>query len=171
MTDLRSEIPKRAFLNAEITQEMVKTSAFSECLKMVQQKYDLQEYQFLNPAYVISLLYCLLVVPKEIWLKGDPHHPIYLEIGKRNPLKYFKLEVPIDTGDRFFRSPVYSLLRGLRNSVAHARFAVDQDMTFTFWDQRNENAPEHFRVSISADSLMAFLSQVGSLLANLPALG
>lgn len=167
MSDLRNEIPKRAYLNAEIVQEVMNTPAFDKCLQVVKQKYGLLDYQFMNQAYITSLLYCLLVVPKEVWLKTYPDHPVYSEIEKRNLASCFVLEIPTDNNDKFFQSPIFSLIRGLRNSIAHARFAVDQDMKFTFWDQHNDSAPQHFRVSISIDNLSLFLSEVGALLANL----
>jgi hypothetical protein len=164
MTELRNEIPKRAFINAEIVQRVATTQAFRDALKAIQQKYSILEYQFMNQAYVVSLLYCLLVVPKELWLGREKEHGIYQELDRRQPVKYFDLEI---TNDGFTRDPVYSLIHGLRNSIAHARFSIDNSLKFTFWDQRPGQSAPHFRVAASASDLMAFLSEVGSLLANL----
>src|SRR4030043_339490 len=70
--DLRLEIPARAFLNAQIIQEVRDKSEFKQAIKTVittghYKNQGLTEYEFQNPAYVVSLLYCLIVVPNELW--------------------------------------------------------------------------------------------------------
>jgi hypothetical protein len=113
----------------------------------------------MNPAYVASLLYCLLVVPRQLFVEGneifwDSHVPPAM-IGSHFVIKTAAPEI-LEKSSQF--------LRRLRNSVAHARFEVDEDLMFVFRDGRNV---VDFEVQASADHLMAFLSDVGSKLVNL----
>jgi hypothetical protein len=164
MMNLRDEIPKRASMNAEIVQHVITTQVFGEAIEAIQQKYGIQEYQFMNQAYVVSLLYCLLVVPKELWLGKERKQGIYQELDKWEPLRNFDLEI---TNHEFAQDPTYHLIHGLRNSIAHARFSVNNSLQFTFWDQRPGASAPHFQVTASSSNLMAFPSEIGSLLANL----
>ncbi len=118
---------------------------------------------FINPAYVASLLYCLIVVPKEVWVLGESH-AIYDRIDKTWLLGLFDIE---KSERRFGDGPVFSLLRHLRNAVSHANFSVAADGRFTFWDQKGKAADPYFRASVSLASLQEFLSKVGALFANL----
>lgn len=68
--NLRDEIPPRAFINAEIMQQIRDTATFTNAIKKICRKYNIPDYQFENPAYIISLLYCLIVIPKEQFLKN-----------------------------------------------------------------------------------------------------
>jgi hypothetical protein len=171
MTDLREEIPQRAYINAEIIQVALNTLTFRESIDAVKRKYQLQEYDFVNPAYIISLLYCLLVVPREVWLKNEPDQTIYEEVKKCASLRYFVITNPENHDGLLVGYSVHSFLKHLRNSVAHARFSIDREMVFTFSDQENKKDEQQFRVSISARNLMEFLSEVGAILANIRSRG
>lgn len=65
----KSEIPKRAFINAQIIQKVCNTNNWQDALTSVSLEYKLESYNFINQAYLVSLMYCLLVVPKEVWPK------------------------------------------------------------------------------------------------------
>ena len=161
MTDLREEIPQRAYINAEILQLATDTPAFRESINIVKGKYRLQEYDFMNPAYIISLLYCLLVVPREIWLKNGSNRIIYSEVGKCDSIRNFTIIIP----ENYNGLSVDEFLKHMRNSISHARFSIDQEMVFTFSDQFNNK--ESFMASISAKDLMKFISEIGAILANI----
>ena len=164
--NLRFEIPARAFINAQIIQNVRKTPDFLSAVNSVVDIYKqqgLEEYQFENPAYVASLLYCLIVVPKELWA-CSPDSPIYDEIRKLNIVPLFRINI---TSPKFDSDPAFGLILCLRNSVAHANYSVDSDMNFTFWNTPSSKKKDKtWEAFISAQSLMDFLSKVGSLLAN-----
>ena len=69
MTDLKKEIPQRAFINALILQSAEHTGDFRQAMQEITKKNGLSDYVYENPAYIVSLLYCLIVVPKEIFLQ------------------------------------------------------------------------------------------------------
>ena len=163
MNNLTQEIPQRAFINAQIVQEAIKTPGFQKAIKKFERHYSLGKYEFINPAYVVSLLYCLLVVPRELWVK-DENHQIYTKLSKSGFVDLFTIEYK-ENG--FNNAPEYNLLRSLRNSISHARFEVDHENNFIFWDKRSENTKPHIKVSISISNLERCLSVFGSMLANL----
>ncbi len=159
---LTEEIPQRAFINAQIVQEAQKSGNWSDAVKSICKRYELKDYQFMNQAYVTSLLYCLLVVPKEVWIGKDRAHSVLKKINETQLREKFHIQIKKDpTFDVDFK---YNLLHKLRNSVAHVNYKIDENMIFTFWNESRGN--ETFRCSITAENLMLFLSEVGSILAN-----
>ena len=157
------EIPQRAFINAQIVQEAQRTGNWAGAVKSICGLYGLSEYEHMNQAYVASLLYCLLVVPKEIWIEKDKAHPVLRKIDENQLRERFQILVRKDP--EFDVDFKYNLLHKLRNSVAHANYEIDDNMNFTFWNESQGN--ENFRCTVTANNLMSFLSEVGSLLANL----
>jgi hypothetical protein len=132
MMDVRSEIPALAFINAQIIQDAVQTGALVEPTRRVENMYGLPwgSLRILNPAYLLSLLYCLIVVPKEFWLH-DESHPVFARIDQDRLLGLVSVMLKTTTFDE---NPCYRLLRHLRNAVAHVRFTISEN-DFTFWDQ------------------------------------
>jgi len=164
--NLRHEIPARAFINAQIIQEVRSTPEFQQAIRNVLESslyYDqgFTQYQFENPAYVVSLLYCLIVVPKELWAKSSSD--IYREIEKHNPSDLFEVQ---KDSQKPGGTPTYRLIHRLRNAIAHAKFAVDTNMIFTFWDMPPGVLEKEWIVRIDVQSLMVFISVVGASLAN-----
>ena len=161
MTNLCCEIPKRAFINSQILQLAAGTQAFNACINSVKSQYGLPSYEFMNQAYIVSLLYCLIVVPKELWLKNE--HPIYKDLSE----KYFFQEYfNILNGTDLANNEWNRFINHLRNSVSHAHFTIDENLNFTFWDCYGEKGLENYRVSSSSANLMKFISEIGSLIAN-----
>ncbi len=159
MKNLAAEIPQRAFINAEVIQRVHDSGAFQAAVHEVAGGYGIRDYQFMNPAYIVSLLYCLLVVPRQLFVEGnevfwDSHVP------QARISAYFTIKAAAP--ESFQKSSQF--LRRLRNAVAHARFEVDENLMFVFRDGRTA---VEFEVQVSADRLMAFLSDIGSTLANL----
>ena len=69
MLNFTKDIPQRAFINAEILQTALPTEGFQQAIQDIAKKYKLNDYIYTNPAYCVSLLYCLIVVPKELFVK------------------------------------------------------------------------------------------------------
>ena len=160
---LTEEIPQRAFINAQIVQAAEDTGDWRGAVEAMRASYRLPEYQFMNQAYLASLLYCLLVVPKEIWIKQNRAHPVLDKIDEGQLRKTFEIRLCKDPN--FDRDVKYNLLHKLRNSVAHVNYETDENMTFIFWNESRGN--KTFRCTVAASSLMWFLSEVGAALANL----
>jgi hypothetical protein len=164
MKNLADGIPQWAFLNAQVTQSVRGSPAFQEAVQKVAGGYGITGYTFINPAYVASLLYCLLVVPKELFPKKI-RASFNIEARPRSVSSYFVINTP--PTDITKCSTDVEFLRRLRNSVAHARFEVHEDSTFVFRDRPKNDKPDNFEVHASVKKLEAFLSDVGAELANL----
>lgn len=164
MKDSRSEIPALAFINAQIIQEAESSGMLTEPTRRVENLYQLPagSLRVMNPAHLLGLLYCLIVVPKEYWVH-DKTHPIVATIDTEKLLRLVSVSLK---SSAFEANPGYALLRHLRNAVAHVRFAID-DGNFTFWDQSPKTNQEIFRGTFTLVSLGEFLSTVGASLANL----
>jgi hypothetical protein len=164
MTDVRTEIPALAWINAQIIQKAERMGSLNSPTRQVESFYGLPtgSLRILNPAHLIGLLYCLIVVPKELWLK-DKSHPVFVHI---HPDKIVGLISVSSKTENFDIHPSYTLLRHLRNSVAHARFALVDDK-FEFWDLDPRTDRETFRATSSLAQLSEFVSYVGPILANL----
>lgn len=159
MKNLAAEIPQRAFINAQIIQRIHDSGAFQAAAHEVSRGYGIRDYQFMNPAYVASLLYCLLVVPRHLFVEGKEDF-----WDSQVPPATISSHFAIKTAGPDVLQRSSQFLRKLRNAVAHARFEVDENLMFVFHDGRTD---VDFEVQASADNLMAFLSDVGSKLANL----
>ena len=158
--DFRFSIPAYAFINAQVIQKARNSKDFKKAVMSVissghYENQGLTEYEIQNHAYVVSLLYCLIVVPKELWGKKKKSI-IYSQIEETNTIELFNINstVPKDKS-------AFSLIHHLRNSVSHADFSVDSHMSFIFRDNNTE-----WSASIEINDLMIFLSKVGSILAN-----
>jgi hypothetical protein len=166
MVDRRSEVPTWAYINAQILQEARATGILVPAIARGENSYGLApgSLNLENSAFRLSLLYCLIVVPKELWLNSATL-PASLAMVESQPiLGLFSVEVK---PPEFDGNPLQILLRRLRNSISHVRFSIGDDNRLAFWDQRNDNAPVNFRASISLPDLMRFLSTIGPALANL----
>ncbi|MCI5157418.1 MAG: hypothetical protein D3906_03080 [Candidatus Electrothrix sp. AUS1_2] len=170
MTDHRKDIPSWAFINAQIAQEAIRSGDLARSIRSIEDHYGLppESFSFINPAYVLSLLYCLIVVPKEIWpIRKD--HPVYSEIAKDCLMRdLFKVELSYE---QFERHQVYHLIHHLRNAIAHANFSIQDNGRFVFWDQKRKTSAPYFRASLSKDNLEVFISKIGARLANLRSQG
>lgn len=166
MANHRQEIPSWAFINAQIAQQAVHSGDLARSVRSVEVHYGLApgSLRFINPAYLVSLLYCLIVVPKEVWLLSE-NHSVYDQIDRDWLVAIFAVEQ--DDNGELAKHPVYYLIHHLRNAVAHANFSIEDDGRFKFWDQKKKTTPVYFRASMSVECLQEFVSKVGALLANL----
>lgn len=160
--DKRIEIPSWAYINAQVLQHAHRSHNLSESVSYVEGHYGLSPHSLsiMNPAYFISLLYCLIVVPRELWLKRIPTPRSIADLNKDSVLNLFSIQTKE-------QKSVFELLRHLRNALAHVRFSIDEHGGFTFWDQKEDQSEIHFKADISLGNMEIFLSSVGAALANL----
>ena len=162
--DFREQIPTAAYYNMLVLQQATIDGDLRRALKHWSAEMGVSsEVSLINPGLVASLLYCLIVVPKEVW---DPpsNDAIYVKLNEGEPLKLFH----VTTWQRKSNEhPLRDFLRHLRNAIAHANFSVDSEWRFEFWDKPSKGEDVNFRASIVRDDLARFLSVVGSELARL----
>ena len=164
--DVRLDIPARAYLNHQIIRvaeqrndiRRSKEEVFSSS-PYANQGLDPMSYSLLGgPAQIVSLLYCLIVVPKEI-LDYPEDHFLFKRLDELSLNKAFQITT-FPPG--FDRSPSYWLLRALRNSVAHVLYEFDEHSGMHFWTDKNPQWEAH----ATLDGLSFFLSTFGKELAN-----
>jgi hypothetical protein len=163
MDDFRTQIPQSAFINAQVIHDAMIDGDLRRSLAKWRTHYNIPDLSLINPAHVASLLYCLIVVPKEVW---DPpsNDDVYklIDMCKPKPLDLFTIRTWAPPTEH----PVRDFLRHLRNAISHVKFSVDSEYNFEFWDNKR-NGVENYRVVITLDNLAKFLTLVGAQLANL----
>ncbi|MCY2925079.1 MAG: hypothetical protein NT031_06500 [Planctomycetota bacterium] len=162
--DLRLDIPVRAIMNDNLRHRIEHGASFLEAKKdyfgepwAKQAGIDPYAYTTDDQVRAVSLLYCLIVVPREL-LKLAPNHELYRRLDALNVDRHFNVKrpVPIDS---------YRLITSLRHAVAHGLFSIqqsNQETQYTFWTERNPL----FEAEITNSRLTEFLNEVGIPLAD-----
>lgn len=157
--NFRDEIPQRAFIDAQIIGAAQASGHLEPSIAVVSGKYCLEDYRVLGPAHAAGLLYCLLVVPRELWWSEE----ILARVEAHAPQSYFSFNEPPGSTEELFRR--------LRNAVAHADFTVSSEGTFTFEDGGIRGSSPRFSATIELPQLQRFLCVVGAELANSRSVG
>ncbi|QNM97845.1 HEPN family nuclease [Chitinimonas koreensis] len=152
--DLKDEVPRRAFIDAQVLHLAIKSGQIRPSLAAISAQYGLENYCAFGPAHTISLLYCLIVVPRESYWSPQ----LLAQLEKHDPLKFFSFMAP--------PSPTEQLIRHLRNAIAHADFVISSNGQFTFNDRRHRNEVPNFVATIEQPQLQKFLSIIGAEMAN-----
>lgn len=123
------------------------------------EKHGLTNFPFnlKNQGAVISLLYTLLVVPREIWepKKGNGTAFAFTTRPK------FTITIGQD-----LCSDVWEFLRLMRNSVGHANFNIDiNNAEYKFWNM-TPSGNRNFEAIINHCDLGEFLSEIGKYYIN-----
>jgi len=169
MVDLRSQIARSAYINAQILDIAEQLPIFRECVKTVLRKQGCEPKTIAHytlkgaAAYWVSLLYCLIVVPKEVF-GLDENDCVYQAPELRQGLGLFEITKKTP---KFDTHPTFYLIYHLRNSLSHANFSIWQETdAFEFRDRPRLGAQDNFCATITSQNLGRFLSDVGRLLAN-----
>lgn len=165
---LGKDIPPYGFLTLQFLVEMEKQKASSPYsgvhqawLQHMDTQPRLDDFNYCNPAALLMAVYVLLVFPVEFWkLDGSDNHLTELGFPKGQHLEgLFQRKVG--------KPGLFKLLKGLRNSVSHARITFNQvNGTLSFSDVKPGSKTSHFEVEASYLDFLAFLSCVGSFFAN-----
>ena len=163
MDDFCAQIPACAFYNMQVLYEATDSGDLKGSIHKWSQRCGIPDLSIMNPACVASLLYCLIVVPKEVW-DVPSEASLYSDLEREKPFALFHFTTGQQPRNR---EHCRTFLRRLRNAVAHVRFKVAANWSFEFWDKPPRAREVDFRVSIGRDNLARFLSVVGARLANL----
>jgi hypothetical protein len=164
--DLRLEISACAYLNAQLLSLVEQGGTLWDAKKFLfsQEPYahsfsdaDVYNYKPHDHSLAISLLYCSIVVPREI-LNLPADHPIYHDFDALQVTKSFVVIEPSMDSFRFIRC--------LRNSVAHALFRITDQNGSTWYEFWTEQSPYLKRASIDHRGLLDFIKAVGVPLVN-----
>ena len=166
MSALNYDIPGLAIINHQILIEARNRGDLKEVTKNILSYPGyaiLKDFDVFNQAQTMSLLYCVLVVPKELWRNRDD--PIYKEVAKLNPENLFIVE---ESNPNYSNYPAYWLIHYLRNALAHINYEYEMtdEWIYTFWNVNQKTGLTNWKVKISAANLETFITSVGYLLAN-----
>ena len=159
---MREEIPQWCWYNGQLlfalSDALAETPNMSlaDFMLRFKQSQGLTTFDFnlKNQGLLLSLLYGLLVVPKEIWENKG--------VGTSFSFKtrsHFTITSPSSpTTDEF--------LRLLRNAIAHANFEVILSQgLYRFWNV-NPKGLRNFEATISHANLGAFVAEIGKYFIN-----
>ena len=160
---MNEKIPKIAYIEAQILHQASTQGLLASSVRSVEAKYGLPQGSLGSGVFletrILTLLYSLIVVPKEFWNLSE-NHPIYRQIKETWSLE----AVSIIVDKSHWKEPIYRFIHHLRNAMAHANFKF-KNGNFEFWDQ-HKNKPETYRAMLTTPEMQHFLEVVGSLLAN-----
>jgi hypothetical protein len=162
--DLRLDLPARAYINAQLLALVDRGATFLEAKKHLfstnplyrDHDFDVYGWPLNDTSQLLSLLYCTVVVPREI-LDLPANHVLYRELEATDLLKFFDIVKPVSCD-------AFSLIRGLRNATAHALFEITADkgeVFYRFWNDRSD-----FEVRIPEPALRAAVQLIGSRLSS-----
>jgi len=164
MSDSREEIPLWTWYNGQFLFQFDEhlsnnpNKTISEFFNDFRNNQGLQDWNFYrtkNQGTVILLMYGLMVIPREIWEKTNTNFPFTTR-------EKFTIKLPVDNQ----KIDTLKFLRLLRNSLAHANFAIDAFTNrLTFWNN-NDNGNKNFEVEISYGDLGEFTAEVGKYYIN-----
>lgn len=160
---INEQIPALTYIEAQILHRASAKGLLLPAVQSVEAEYGLKPGSLGGGIFLetrtISLLYLLILIPKEFWCLGEKD-PVYERISTAWSMK----TTNIKTDRSNWHDPIYRFIHHLRNAVAHANFFFDGS-NFKFWDEHNNQ--EKFRAVLSISSIQQFLEVVGSILANL----
>lgn len=159
---MRDEVPKWCWYNGQLlfalSERLVSApnTSISEFMREFKEAQQLNHVDFnlKNQGLLISLMYGLLVLPKEMW---EP--------------KGTKTNFAFKTRKNFSLSPYVcfstdDFLRLLRNAVAHANFEVIIEQSkYRFWNT-TPKGDRNFDVTITHGGLGEFVAEIGKYFIN-----
>jgi len=162
MNKERNDIPLWTWLNGQFLfqfEEQLEKNPNKTILEFFndfRSDQGLENYNFYhtkNQGTIIILLYGLMVIPKEIWEKGETNFPF-------NTRQKFTFNLPTDKN-----IDTLNFLRLLRNSLSHANFSLDvPNELWTFWNIKDNKI--NFEVNIKHNDLGVFTAEVGKYYLN-----
>lgn len=154
-----NDIAKKAFIDAQILLDPRLRHQRKKVARELEKTYHIPSGTLGDADFrevrVLSLLYLLVVYPKELW-NLQPTDPKLSDLTG-----VFDLDsLSIDWGRRSFDGyDHYEFIHRIRNAVSHA------NVSFTF-ESVTLTDRNGFIVSLSTDQMSSFLSNVGAFLAN-----
>lgn len=159
---MRKDIPLMAYFEHGVLALAAQEGALQSSARRIEERYGLpREYLgsgLLWQPRVLSLLYTLILFPKELWSLGQDD-PIFRAIEQRWSLD----GIEVITDDELYGNTVYGFVHRLRNALAHARITFRGD-DIECWDRWREM--EAYRVRVPRAEAEKFVGVVGVEMAN-----
>ena len=119
-------------------------------------------WPFQNASWEAYKLYCMLVVPKELYNLPN-NDDFYKSLRDKNIFKNF---VVYRERNSFTESPIY-YFNSLRNSISHVNYDIKSNGNFEFWDHSPQmSGPDHWHwhVEVSKEYLDIFIVKIAEAL-------
>lgn len=166
--DFRHEIVTGALLNGVVIKSIDQTAEVRVAIsKVVSPPDSARQYSLMNMAHVAGLMYCLLVVPRELALEaGDPMYDGLLgKFAARRLDTYFNVTI---SDDKYKNNPSRRIIPNLRHAVAHVNFQYDlKNDELIFWNcESNDRTKRIWEAACTREQLLEVLTVVGNVLSN-----
>lgn len=155
------DLPTIAFIEHQIIAKAAADGMLQAASDKVWQTYDCQPGTMPGAPFfqsrVLSLLYCLLVFPREFWSRRG----LEIEIGSEIEKYELTIQFMNEKNQWAVRRVAFDDIRRLRNSIAHARIWFDDDHVH-FQDGRKSD----YRTKMNPEEILLFLTKVGIIFCN-----
>lgn len=161
---MSKDIPSWAFIEHQVLAATAKAGGLQDAALKVESMYGLRTGYLGNGLLwqprAVSLLYTLILFPKEFWGIKQQDDPIFTEISTRWSLD----DICIVTPDRRYGNTIYGFMHRLRNALAHANVTF-RGNDLEIWD--SYSGREVYRARIPRRAAEKFLEETGKIMANL----
>jgi len=153
------QVPTMCWVNVAIIDRLRYTDAFKKCCRDVSRNAGFvpptpeTEWPFMNLSWGAYMMYCLLVVPKELYELPN-NDSFFKGLLDQQAMRSFTVN---KERFKFEIDPSYHL-SCLRNAVSHVHFRIDQQGKLTFWDHPPRKPDKRrWEVEIEHNDLIKFL--------------
>lgn len=164
MNDRKKDISLGCAVNVAIISQLSSTDVFRQkCIDVppmlgVKPPVQGDAWPFFNLSWGAYLMYCLLVVPKELYdLPKDDD--FYVGFQNVNVMKDFTIKKERKS---FSDDPRYHF-NSIRNAVSHLNYKISTDDILTLWDHppgKKDKKDWHWEVGIKHKDMLEFLSKI-----------
>jgi hypothetical protein len=164
MTELINQISIGCAVNSAIINDVLNKRDFTDSCVNIPLKHNIKPpipgmpWPFQNSSWEAYKLYCMLVVPKELY-KLPEEDEFYKDLSAKNVMRNFAIKKQRKS---FQESPLYHF-NSLRNSISHVNYSLNKEGDFTMWDHPPRKIAEefwHWHVEISKVHMYSFLGEM-----------
>jgi len=168
MANLVNQISIGCAVNSAIINDVVKTNDFNNSCINTPLKYNIkppkenEPWPFLNTSWEAYKLYCLIVVPKELY-KLSKDDEFYQNLLAKDIMRNFNIKKEKKT---FNSSPDYHF-NSLRNSISHVNYSFNENRDFIMWDhppRKSEKDDWHWHIEVSQGNMNLFLGELSEFI-------
>ncbi len=138
------------------------------CIEVPRKKHNVEgpsehePWLFRNASWIAYALYCMIVVPKEIY-NDQEELCLYNGLEERNAFSLFEI-----VGERCAGRGVQCHFKSLRNAIAHVNYHVaEEGVLFRNFPSGKDKSVANWEASISQEDLWKFLGYLAEETLNI----